>query len=488
MPSVLSRVANMVCRVIACSPGVLVGGFGLVAPAALVVSSEAWAQEWQYAGWYDRDEDEYYEYSYSPDNDAPITVRDLKMYASVLGLDEMQMEIMHEAFADFDRAFRREWVVFAEARDDQRFSSRYGDDDRSESAYERAKRTYKDALERIEEQFYGDLRLVLNATQLERWKLLEREQRRSKTLAEYAVFDEERVDLVASVQALDLGAEQLAALEPLLEEYREQMDIALVARNRKAETLGKRCVEVEAKVFDWSSVDRENPEEVKAMYEAYYASRKPLVSLGLDLYRACGRVRDVNKDFRRRIEEALPSEMLEDFHKVAVPEGNEDLYDSLYADYSRARMMFSVLENLQMYIASMQMQMDMWGSAESEEVAIYLRRLREVQPLTETQRHQIAQIRAEWEAEREAISSRYQPVAKPEPEEDRERYYIQLTTPQGSMSLRREVDDNEEEDWDDSEDVAEADRMRELNKNDQRSIEQLRQILTIEQRSLFVLM
>jgi hypothetical protein len=489
MPSVCSVAARLLGRVLVCSPGVVLAGAGFIGVSGMVVQ-EAAAQEWQFAGWYEEGRTSYYEYSYVPGGTSPISARDLRMYTEVLGLDDMQTEIMRDAYTVFDRAYRIEWVTFSEARSDAQHSSGYdtgwSEAEEEESELEKLQKSFDEKVERMEDQFIGDLRLVLTGAQLAKWELLEREQRRAKTLAKYAAHEDEKVDLVACVQALELSAEVRSALEPLLEQYREQMDVALVARNRKAETVGKRCVEVDSEEIDWSAVDHENEEAVQAAYDLYNQTRQKLVPLGLDLHRACERVREVNEQFIRRIEEALPADQVEAFRKIAVPKAADDGYGGMYAGYSRARMMLGMLEHLEMYIASTQMQADMWGESGGEEMAMYLKRMREVQPLTKAQREQIAQIKADWEAGTESIRAQYASSVEPVAD-DGELYYLHLPTPSGTLMLHREYE-GEEEEWDESDEDPTYEMQQKLSEEDQRAIDRLRQILTIEQRTLFATM
>jgi hypothetical protein len=473
----------------------VVASAGVIAPTATVVQ-QASAQNWQFAGWSESDED-MYGFGFMMGGTAPITARDLRMYTDVLGLDDMQMEIMREAFDDFSRSYNYEWVLFSEARSDAQNASEASDDwQKVQEQYTSLKETFDEKVDRLEEQFIGDLRLVLSGEQLEKWDLLEREQRRAKTLAKYASYPDEKVDIVACVQALELSDETKRELETILEDYRTQMDLVLVSRNRKADQVGKRAMAADEIEIDYESIDYENPVAMEAAYAEYNKAREQLVPLGLELRQACARVREVNVQFRRRVEERLPADQIEEFTKIARPKPESDMWSMMYGGYSRAKMMIGLLENIEMYIASAQMQADMWGESDNDEMAIYLRRMREVQPLTESQRQQLAQIKADYEAGSESIRARYA-TKKTDSQTDDDPDYIQMPTPHGTLSLRRVTEGEEEEAvyggmyggmYGMGGEEPNMEQQREQSELDQQIIDRLRAIMTIEQRALMAMM
>lgn len=476
--------------------GALWAVVAMLVPA--IAASPASAQQWQFAGWSESGND-VYGYGFMMGGGAPITARDLRLYAEVLALDEMQMEIMRDAFDDFSRNYNREWVLFSEARSDAQHSSQASRDwEKVQEEFRTIKGSFDEKVERMEEQFIGDLRLVLSAAQGEKWNLLEREQRRAKTLAKYASYPDEKIDIVACVQAIELSDELKRELEPILDEYRMQMDSVLVSRNRKAEQVGKRAMEANQIEIDYENLDYEDPASVEAAYAAYNKAREQLVPLGMELRQACARVREVNVQFRRRVEDRLSGAQLDEFRKIARPKSEEDMWTRMYGGYSRAKMMIGLLENLEMYIASAQMQADMWGESDSEEMAMYLRRMREVQPLSETQRQQVAQIKADWEAGSESIRSRHESKA-PGADANADPDYIQLPTPSGTLSLMRVTEGEEGEAMYGGMmgmygmpgmggEEPDMEQQREQSELDQRIIDRLRAIMTLEQRALMAMM
>ena len=416
----------------------------------------------------------------------PVTARDLKMYAEVLGLDEIQMEIMQDAYAELDRAYNREWTIFAEERSDQQHAYRPdgGWADMQQNMTEVKERFDKKA-DRLEEQFIADLRLVLTPGQLEQWTALEREQRRAKTLAKYASYSEEKIDLVACIQALELTDAERAAIEPILAEYRVQIDSALAARNRKAELVGTEYTEVQQMQMDLQN--EQDPMAMQAGWEEFSRRQEELVPMGLELRKLCGRVRDVNIQFRERVEREIPSHQMEAFEKVARPQDGNMF---MFGGYSRVGQMFRMLENMDTMIAGVQMQVEAFGGDDSEQMGAHLRRMQREQPLSETQDEQVALIKADWEASRSSIRSRYSRNTGDQDEPG----FIQLPTPNGTLMLRRVTEGDDGQIMyggfgmygaggsDDPE------MQREQSELDQQTVERLRAVLTLEQRGLFAMM
>ncbi len=481
MSTPMSVAARLLARLLNPVPASLVAGGAVTLAPAIVVEAHA-NEDWQFAGW----SDDAFGGAMFFGGTSPVTARDLKMYAEVLGLDEIQMDIMQDAYAELDRAYNREWTVFAEARSDQQHAYRpEGDWSDIQKGMTEVKGEFDRKVERLEEQFIADLRLVLTPDQLEKWSALEREQRRAKTLAKYASYSDEKVDLVACVQALELSEGERAALEPILNEYRMQIDAALAARNRKAEDLGTQYAETQQMQMDLQK--EQDPMLMQEGWQEVSRRQEELVPMGLELRKLCGRVRDINVQFRDRLEREIPAHQMEAFEKVAKP---KDSNPFMGGDYSRVRMMFQMLENMETMLAGAQMQVEAFGGGDSEEMGAYLRRMQRVQPLTDAQKQEIAQIKADWEAKRDSIRNRYSRSTG----EQNEPGFIQLPTPKGTLMLRRVVEGEEGTTMyggfgmfggggsDDPE------MQREQSELDQQTVERLRDVLTIEQRGLVAMM
>lgn len=480
MTTPLKAAAGLLGRLFAptCSSA-LVATAALTLPPAQVAHA---SDEWQFAGWSESMWDNWGMMGATAA--PPITARDLRLYAEVLALDEMQLEIMQDAYEDFERTFMRESTLYSEVRSDAQHAHNPGGDwTHMQKRFADIKADFDQKIDRMEEQFISDLRLVLRQDQIDRWQRLEREQRRAKTLAKYGSYPEEKIDLVASVHALNLSAAERQSLEALLEDYRVQIDSVLVSRNRRAEQLGKQYLEFQK--FQTQMQTMDDPMQMQTMYERYSELQQGLVPSGLELRRACARVREVNNQFRTRIEEALPAHALDEFRKVVTPRSDDDPY--AFMGYSRVSMMLRLLENLEVMLQAGEMQVDMWSEGDSEQIARYYRIMRSVQPLTEHQRSQIAALKDEWEQASASIRARYAKPTRNESEPD----YIRLPTPEGTLMLARASADGAmmgfpgrggEPNSDDER------RQKEQSELDQRIIDRIRAMLTMEQRALFAMM
>ncbi len=478
MSTPMSVAARLLGRLLNPAPALIVAGSMTVAPAIVVEASAS--DEWQFAGW----SDGVWNVEMFMGGSPPVSARDLRMYAEVLALDEMQMEIMQDAFAELDDAYNRQWTLFAEKRSDEQHKPQPdGDWTDMQKRMTEVKAEFDQKVERLEEQFIADLRLVLSPEQLDRWAALEREQRRAKTLSKYASYSDEKIDLVACVQALELSPGERAALEPLLEEYRTQIDAALTARNRRAELLGEEYTKTQQMQMDLSK--ESDPMAMQQGWEEFSRRQQELVPMGLELRKLCGRVRDVNVQFRKRLAEKMPSHQLEQFNEISAPKESTGF---MFGGSSRAEMMFQMLENLDTMIAGAQMQMQAFGVGDAEVMGSYVRRMQRVQPLSEAQLAEVQQIKADYEDRKAAIRSRYTRSSADQNEPD----FIQLPTPQGTLMLSRVREDGNGGIMyggfgmgggsDDPE------MQREMSELDQSTINRLRAILTMEQRGLLAMM
>ncbi|MFI4854137.1 MAG: hypothetical protein ACIAQF_04045 [Phycisphaerales bacterium JB065] len=442
-------------------------------------ASAAASEEWEFSGW----QDGLWDTTMLMGGAPPVTARDLKMYGEVLGLDEMQMEIMQDAYTEFETAYHREWTLFSEKRSDEQHAHRPdGDWSDMQKRMMEVKAEFDKTVDRLEERFIADLRLVLSAEQLDRWSLLEREQRRAKTLAKYASYSDEKVDLVACVQALELSAGERAALEPVLEEYRTQMDAALAARNRKAEAVGVEYAKTQEMQMDLQK--ETDPMVIQERWQEFSRRQEEIVPMGLELRKLCGRVRDVNVQFRKRLSQEVPSHQLAQFEKIATAKKSNGF---VFGGSSRAHMMFKMLENLDTMVAGAQMQMEAFGGDDLEAMGSYMRRIQRVQPLSDAQLAEVERIRAEFEDRQASIRSRYSKGSA----DQNEPGFIQLPTPQGTLMLRRITEGGEGDimftGFGMGSGSDDPEMQREMSELDQRTIDRLRAILTIEQRGLMAM-
>lgn len=160
-----------------------------------------------------------------------ISKADLKKFAAVLSLDELQTETSEQLLA----AFQAEHDVIAkQARKEMDRIRVEFEDSQDPSVFRdempKVMEVYRTESQKIEKQFFDDMKLLLNAEQTERWPKVERLHRRLQSLPA-GMLSGESVDLVATVEQLKL-TETPPDLVAILDRYETDLDRALIERDR----------------------------------------------------------------------------------------------------------------------------------------------------------------------------------------------------------------------------------------------------------------
>jgi hypothetical protein len=159
-----------------------------------------------------------------------LTTRQMERYASMLGLDADQREVLmvlHGAYLE-DLSGR-----LGETRsriDRMREEARQARDPEMWRRMGEEMESLRVLQQDTERAFMNDVKLMLTSEQLGEWPRLERARRRETTIG-LGMMTGERVDVVTLVNELELPEEKLGALRPVLDRYEQELDSALVRRN-----------------------------------------------------------------------------------------------------------------------------------------------------------------------------------------------------------------------------------------------------------------
>lgn len=163
----------------------------------------------------------------------------------------------------------------------------------------------------MEKSFFADVQAVLNEQQMSEWPRIERDRRREQTLGRGLIAGE-RVDVVRLVEDMDLSPEQMTSVQPILDQYKDDLDRELITRNELLEEGQSRMREFMQAAMGGGE---ENPDLEK------------LVTRGRD---AGMRVRDVNRKYARQIEGVLPEEKKAAFAAEVKRESFPMIYRPMY--------------------------------------------------------------------------------------------------------------------------------------------------------------
>jgi hypothetical protein len=418
--------------------------------------------------------DRFREAGYLSSFDAPprprLSERELDRYADLLALTTDQVATARQLRAALAERLVVSWLEFAEPTSDLQSNPHWNNAERDRLFAEHLRRA-----DRLSRGFHDDLRLVLTPEQASRWPALERRRRRVETLGPYANVEGEAIDLVAIVESLGLTDEESAAIAPTLHDYELRLDRLLMTRNAKAGALGESAADLERKhnaAFRESRVD-----DLAEIDER----RQRLADDALAVRAESRRIARLNEETVATLTPMIPTRHAEDWAQATAIGPAAWTADSVVLiAFLRVGRAIATLEGLERHALSVEHQWARFGGSRDGEIADMLAFVRTVEPLTETQRAAIAELKEE-------LIARVGPTAEAQHElvSGREPTRISVETPAGRLDLglrdRQAINArNEQIDL-----GIERIRLR-LAEIDAEALKHLRAILTPRQRALIV--
>jgi hypothetical protein len=417
----------------------------------------------------------------------PLSDRDLGAIAETLSLTPDQREALADLHRSLIDEFKVHWVDHRESSIDSRIEAEaQADSARFDWAARQADEVERNNMFRqtqhtLVETLYGDLRLQLSPEQDALWSIVERDRRRTISLASSANFDEEALDLASITRALDLTLEERAALAPLLTEYADQLDGLLVDRDRVAERLGEEGLVYFRGQQETMIKMQENPEAGQQLWADHQAKGASMIPLALSLRAASEKVREHNRRFIREITPLIPERQRTQWDRAVSAKRESQM--ERYMSMSRASMSLRMIEHLQAQVSAMAA----WLGDDADGME-YVSIMRSAEPLSPHQHEAIAALRDRHEAEVDAIRARHAPAPADADKADDNPASMRLVTPTGTVSIHR-IDAEEDHHDNDYPGMEQPDpaMMKELRALDLRTLRQLRDTLTINQRAAICL-
>jgi len=230
---------------------------------------------------------------------------------------------------------------------------------------------------RLESQFFDDVKAVLTEEQAARFPRFQRDRRRQRLLRRYSRLSGEGVDLIELVDDVKIPAEARQAIEPLLHDYAEELDRALIDRQRTYEDVQRTLNAINA---------GESNASAASLFHRILPRRKA--------------IRGINERYATLIADQLPEEWAERFTR----EFDRVRYPRLHAVTQADQ---------------------------------YLKRVRELEDLTEEQQQRIDLLETNYRGQLEPINRRLIELDRRRDEEMPARYRM--------ADIRREMDVTEEE-------------------------------------------
>lgn len=207
----------------------------------------------------------------------------VEAYAKLLGLTEDQKNMAMGLHEGYDSAYTQAQKDFGSAMEEiRRASEESGDHSVFAERFPKAREDLSKKTKALEKSFMSDLQALLSTEQAGSWNRVERHRRRELLLRPGAVSGE-GVNLIETVAALKLPSEVMATLAEPLAAYESDMDRALAAKQRVMD--------------EQADFDPSKGFDPQAFQERMTKQREAGIQ-----------VRDVNQQYQRRIEDALPEE------------------------------------------------------------------------------------------------------------------------------------------------------------------------------------
>lgn len=246
-----------------------------------------------------------------------IDSKQLERIAEMLDMDDTQLMVAR----DFLTGYISEHSAIVEEREMLTQAAREEfRESRDPSVWRSVGQSMQDLGEKadkLEQQFFEDVKLLLNEDQMASWPVVERDHRRTSTI-ERGLLSGETVDLIAIVENV-ASTDTAPDLDQTLESYATDLDRALVKRN-----------EIYA---DGMSRARD------LMQSGDFETMNKLFEEGRE---AGLRVRDINKRYARQIAAMLPEDVRAAFDREVNRESFPQIYRRSYAGR-----VFSTVDELQ---------------------------------------------------------------------------------------------------------------------------------------------
>lgn len=222
-----------------------------------------------------------------------IDSREIERYAEMLALTPEQIENakgMLEGFNTEFSAVRQEMrTAFEAMRDEARET---GDNSIWRDAG-KLMQGFQAKIEKAEKAYFDDFKLLLTEEQAAKWPAVERARRREQSVPRGGILSGEAVDLVRILKReMKLTPEELAPVQPLLDQYELELDRVLAERDKAyQEGMGQG-----ANLWFNQQMDK--------IEELFNKARD-----------AAAKVKEVNKRYARQIEAGLPEARHAEFER-----------------------------------------------------------------------------------------------------------------------------------------------------------------------------
>ncbi|MFA6043987.1 MAG: hypothetical protein WC718_03295 [Phycisphaerales bacterium] len=237
-----------------------------------------------------------------------VNSRSLDKYAKMLDMTDDQKEAARTLFEGYQDQANHSREKLQAQMDDVRQKFR---DTRDPSVWQSMGDTmtkFREDRKKADAAFFDDVKSVLTPSQIEKWPEVERANRR-ETVMRRGFISGERVNLFDVVDQMKFSPETMTQVTPILKEYDEQLDRALIAREAITEEGFTKFQQLRASG------------DMKAMQDFMDKGRE-----------VANRVKETNKKFARSIADVIPEDQQAAFNTEVQKRTFPDVYRDTAAD------------------------------------------------------------------------------------------------------------------------------------------------------------
>lgn len=237
-----------------------------------------------------------------------VNSRSLDKYAQMLDMSDDQKQAAKTLFDGYQDESNRSRDKLQAQMEEVRQKFR---DTRDPSVWQGMGDTmqkYRDERKKADEAFFNDVKSILTPAQIEKWPEVERANRRD-TVLRRGIVSGERVNLFDVVDDMKLSDAAMSQVKPILSDYDQELDKALIAREAISEEGFTKFQQFRASG------------DMKAMQDFIEKGRT-----------AANRVKEINKKYARSISDVLPEDKQSAFTSEVKRESYPDVYRSTQVD------------------------------------------------------------------------------------------------------------------------------------------------------------
>lgn len=245
-----------------------------------------------------------------------LTKEDLDQYEQMLHLTDDQKQSAQRVFDAYEERVKTDQDAAREAaRQAFQDAGDSGDRTAAMKGVLDTAREFGQNSTKMEQSFFDQFKGVLTPEQLVAWPRVERARRREKA-ADSGVMagsSAEKIDLVKAVDGLNLSADARAGVDPVLDQYEQDLDRELVNREKANEELGAaRNKEIE---------EQNGRIDFRAMMEKLQPFNDKVQEAG-------AKAADVNQRYAAKIQTVLPEDRRAGFLKAVKRQRFADVYQA----------------------------------------------------------------------------------------------------------------------------------------------------------------